>query len=57
MTDLIKLAKECGAVQWKPAKVWLTCFNSVDKLRAFAEAVIREREREQCDAVVPPKGE
>ena len=36
---LIALAKECGAVQWKPSKVWLTCFNSVDKLRAFAEAV------------------
>ena len=54
---LIALAKECGAIQWKPSKVWLTCFNSVDKLRAFAEAVIREREREQCDAVVLPKGE
>ena len=52
---LIALAKECGAIQWKPSKVWLTCFNSVDKLRAFAEAVIRERE--QCDAVVLPKGE
>lgn len=56
--DYIKIALSVGAEEHTAITTssdkTLLMFNS-KQLAAFAEAVIREREREQCDAVVPSK--
>jgi len=56
---LIALALKCGATKRTSAinGEFVGYLITPAQLCAFAEAVIREREREQCDALVPPKGE